>query len=117
MARPTGTAERTRTGSNQYFTSADGSDFFAQPAQFTIGTAPRTLGKVRDPGANNADLSMFKEFGLGKVRDGMRLEFRFETFNAFNHPQFCGPGHNVWRSELRPDLITPVTVRVRCKWH
>jgi len=21
----------------------------------------------------------------------MRLEYRLETFNTFNHPQFCGP--------------------------
>jgi hypothetical protein len=46
---------------------------------------------VRNPGAENADLSIFKEFGLGTVREGMRLEYRFETFNTFNHPQFCGP--------------------------
>jgi len=76
---------------SQYFTSADGSDFFAQPAQYALGTAPRDLGAVRQPGARNADLSMFKEFGMGKIRDGMRLEFRFEAFNAFNHPQFAGP--------------------------
>jgi hypothetical protein len=76
---------------NQYFTSADGSDFLAQPAQYAIGTAPRALGTVRNPGADNADLSMFKEFGLGTVREGMRLEYRLETFNTFNHPQFCGP--------------------------
>jgi hypothetical protein len=76
---------------NQYFTSADGSDFLAQPAQYAIGTAPRALGSVRNPGAENADLSIFKEFGLGTVREGMRLEYRFETFNTFNHPQFCGP--------------------------
>lgn len=38
-----------------------------------------------------ADLPIFKEFGLGTVREGMRLEYRFETFNTFNHPQFCGP--------------------------
>jgi hypothetical protein len=76
---------------NQYFTSVDGSDFLAQPAQYALGTAPRALGTVRDPGAENADLSMFKEFGLGTVREGMRLEYRFETFNAFNHPQFCPP--------------------------
>jgi hypothetical protein len=75
----------------QYFTSADGSAFFAQPAPFTLGTAPRTLGSVRQPGANNADLSMFKEFAMGKIREGMRLEFRLEAFNAFNHPQFGGP--------------------------
>ena len=76
---------------NQYFTSADGSDFLAQPAQYAIGTAPRALGSVRNPGAENADLSIFKEFGLGTVREGMRLEYRLETFNTFNHPQFCGP--------------------------
>jgi len=76
---------------NQYFTTTDGSDFLAQPAQYALGTAPRTLGKVRDPGASNADLSMFKEFGLGAIREGMRLEYRLETFNTFNHPQFCPP--------------------------
>ena len=29
---------------------------------------------------------------MGKFREGMRLEYRLESFNAFNHPQFCGPG-------------------------
>jgi len=76
---------------NQYFTSADGSAFFATPAAFTLGTAPRTLGSVRQPGEENADLSLFKEFSMSSIREGMRLEYRLETFNTFNHPQFCGP--------------------------
>jgi len=76
---------------NQYFTTADGSDFLAQPAQYALGTAPRALGAVRDPGAANADLSIFKEFGLGVLREGARLEYRLESFNTFNHPQFCPP--------------------------
>ena len=75
----------------QYFTSSDGSGFFAQPGQFALGAAPRTWAAVRQPGAENADLSVFKEFNMGRIREGMRLEFRFEAFNAFNHPQFCGP--------------------------
>jgi hypothetical protein len=75
----------------QYFTSVDGGDFLAQPDYYAIGTAPRALGTVRNPGANNADLSIFKEFGLGKLREGTRLEYRLESFNTFNHPQFCGP--------------------------
>lgn len=75
----------------QYFTSVDGSAFFSQPAQYALGTAPRTWGAVRDPGSENADLSIFKEFGLNSVREGMHLEYRFESFNAFNHPQFCPP--------------------------
>lgn len=75
----------------QYFTSADGSAFFAQPANYTLGNAPRTWAAVRDPGATNADLSIFKEFPMGVIREGMRMEYRLETFNTFNHPQFCPP--------------------------
>jgi hypothetical protein len=81
----------------QYFTppsapeALPGSNFLAQPAPYAIGTAPRMLGRVRDPGAANADLSIFKEFGMGSIREGMRLEYRLEAFNAFNHPQFCPP--------------------------
>jgi len=32
---------------------------------------------------------------MSSVREGMRLEFRAETFNAFNHPQFGGPESRV----------------------
>jgi hypothetical protein len=91
IGRPQRTRGSDSTWTNQYFTSVDGSAFFAQPAQYALGTAPRDLGAVRQPGARNADLSMFKEFGMGKIREGMRLEFRLEAFNAFNHPQFGGP--------------------------
>jgi hypothetical protein len=31
---------------------------------------------------------LFKEIPLNKLREGSHLEFRAETFNAFNHPQF-----------------------------
>jgi hypothetical protein len=71
----------------QYFANPDA---FTVPAAYTLGNAPRTLS-LRNPGTANASLSAFKEFPLSKVREGMRLEFRFESFNAFNHPQFCGP--------------------------
>jgi len=90
-----GTPHRTKGKDSQwrlqYFTSADGSDFLAQPANYTIGNAPRTWGAVRDPGSANADLSIFKEFPMSALREGMRMEYRFETFNTFNHPQFCPP--------------------------
>lgn len=42
-----------------------------------------------------AALSMFKEIPLSKLREGARLEYRLEAFNAFNHPQFCGPNATV----------------------
>jgi hypothetical protein len=92
VGRPHRTRGKDSVWINQYFTSTDGSDFLAQPDWYAIGTAPRDLGAVRQPGANNADLSLFKEFAMGKFREGMRLEYRLESFNAFNHPQFCGPG-------------------------
>jgi Carboxypeptidase regulatory-like domain len=60
------------------------------PDPFTIGTGPPVLPNVRVPGAQNASLSLFKEFSLNPLREGSRLEFRLETFNAFNHPQFGG---------------------------
>lgn len=50
---------------------------------------------MRQPPQRIANLSIFKEFPLGNVREGMRLEFRAETFNAFNHPQFAGPNADV----------------------
>jgi hypothetical protein len=53
------------------------------------------LPNVRAPGADNADLSLFKEIFLNKMREGSRLEMRLETFNTFNHPQFGGPNASV----------------------
>ena len=61
------------------------------PGDYALGTAPRTLSSVRTSGLNNANLSFFKEIPLNKFREGMRLEYRAEFFNAFNHPRFCGP--------------------------
>jgi hypothetical protein len=71
---------------NDYFTND--AQVLSVPAAFTVGTAPRALGACRQPGQANATLSMFKEFSLAKLREGSRLEFRLEAFNALNHPQF-----------------------------
>ncbi|HEV2246231.1 MAG TPA: hypothetical protein VGW37_06230, partial [Terriglobia bacterium] len=58
------------------------------PDPYVIGTAPRTLPNVYTPGAKTAGLSLMKEFSMSPIHEGMRAEFRAETFNAFNHPQF-----------------------------
>src|SRR5205814_10336862 len=42
------------------------------------------------PGFNNHDLSLFKKFNLKSEK--RTLEFRWETFNTFNHTQFNAVG-------------------------
>lgn len=73
-------------GSNgQYFANPQDA---VLPAPYTVGTAPRELPNVRTPGTNTAALSIFKEIPTTKLREGSHLEFRAESFNTFNHPQF-----------------------------
>ena len=72
----------------QYFANPD---VMTVPAPFTLGTAPRAYGGCRQPGQANVNLSLFKEFSLSRLREGARLQFRAETYNAFNHPWFNGP--------------------------
>jgi hypothetical protein len=45
------------------------------------------VGTVRGPGLNRFDIGLQKEFPVHE----MRLEFRAEFLNAFNHPTFISP--------------------------
>jgi hypothetical protein len=69
---------------------ANANDVLSVPPAYTLGTASRMEPNVRVPGTSNATLSLFKKFSLNKLREGSRLEFRVESFNALNHPQFGG---------------------------
>ena len=40
----------------------------------------------------NWDFSLFKRF---KVRERQTLEFRYEMFNMFNHPNFSNPSSDI----------------------
>ena len=77
---------------NQYFANPTA---LAIPAPYTFGTAPKVLPNVRAPGTRTGALSLFKEFSLAPMREGARLEFRAEAFNALNHPQFAPPNSTV----------------------
>ena len=85
--------------------------YFANPGalsvapDFTFGNAPRTTTSVLSPGIRNAELSLFKEFPMGMVHEGMRLEFRAEATNALNHPQFRPPSTNVENSGTFGQII------------
>jgi hypothetical protein len=58
---------------------------FSQPPLGQFGNSTRNM--LRGPTINNLDLALFKNFDLAR---GARLQFRFESFNAFNHPNFIG---------------------------
>jgi Carboxypeptidase regulatory-like domain len=61
---------------------------FANPANYTLGNAPRTLPATRAPNYTNANASLTKNF---RLPGDMVLEFRAEAFNVFNHPQLGVP--------------------------
>ena len=63
---------------------------FAQPGFGQFGNTGRNI--LRGPGVNNFDFSLFKNF---VVHGDMRLQFRFESFNFFNHPQFNRPDTDI----------------------
>ncbi|MGA2535246.1 MAG: carboxypeptidase regulatory-like domain-containing protein [Terracidiphilus sp.] len=62
---------------------------FAIPASpFVAGTAPAYLGNVRTMGARDLDLSLFKNFTIGKEK---ALRFEISSFNVTNQAQFSAP--------------------------
>jgi hypothetical protein len=62
---------------------------FAQPAAFTFGNAPRTLGYLRAQGTINNDVTLQKYWQLWN--ETSRLQLRAEFYNIFNRTQFFAP--------------------------
>lgn len=60
---------------------------FLIPAIGSVGMGPRNY--LRNPGSNNHDLSVFKNFRFSREQTRY-LQLRVELFNAFNHTQFSG---------------------------
>jgi hypothetical protein len=100
-----------------YFANADD---LSQPDANTFGSAARTIGTVRQPGARDVSLSLFKDFPMGAVREGMHIQFRVETFNTFNHPRFAGPNANVGASDygfISNTIGSPREVQLALKFY
>ena len=93
-----GTAPETRA---QWFNPA----VLRLPDIGSDGFGPRNY--LTNPGLNNHDISIFKNFPLGG--DGSRkLQLRFEMFNAFNHPSFSGfNGGLTWNLTATSISTTP----------
>jgi len=67
----------------------DISAFTVQP-QYTYGNSGRNI--LFGPGITNIDFSLAKYF---VIKEGMRLQFRAESFNASNTPAFGNPNANI----------------------
>ena len=63
---------------------------FAAPPDFTFGNAGR--GILRGDNLVNFDFSLAKNFSFGENRT---VQFRAESFNAFNHPDFGLPNRTL----------------------
>ncbi|HEU0005952.1 MAG TPA: hypothetical protein VFS12_08175 [Terriglobia bacterium] len=64
------------------------------PSQFRADGAPGMFGylgrnTLHGPGRNNWDIALLKNFPM-PLGDQSTLQFRFETYNTFNHTQFQG---------------------------
>jgi hypothetical protein len=68
------------------YASLNGRSVLVPPALHTFGTMGRNI--FRDTGFHNVDLSVSKSFKFG---ERMKAQFRVETFNIFNHPNFANP--------------------------
>ena len=54
----------------------------------SFGNAPRYFSDLRGPHFQNWDVALEKNW---RFRESMKVQFRFETFNSFNHPNFYAP--------------------------
>ena len=79
------------SGASRHFSGGAGTDqnfwfnpaAFAAPAQGTFGNAPRNPDFLRNPGEQQWDIALFKNFRVGNTQ---RIQFRAEMFNFINHP-------------------------------
>jgi hypothetical protein len=70
---------------NQYFNTAA----FVNNAPGTAGNAKKFL--IQEAPINTADLALIKNWAF---QERYRVQFRWEAFNAFNHPSFGQPDSN-----------------------
>ncbi|HEY6400153.1 MAG TPA: TonB-dependent receptor, partial [Blastocatellia bacterium] len=63
-----------------------------QQLENNIRTLSSRFSFIRADGVNNVDLSLFKNF---QISEGVKLQFRVESFNALNHVQFAAPNLTV----------------------
>jgi hypothetical protein len=108
---------------NGKFSAGNGRDenFIFNPAAFANATAGRfgnsTRNIVRNPGDQQWDIALFKNF---RLKGSHRLQLRAEVFNFINQPNLSGPiqdisnanfGRSITKDGSRRDIQLAVTYR------
>ena len=71
-------------------------DAFETPAPFTLGNAGRKVRGILGPGTPHIfNIALSKNT---QITERVRMQFRFETFNSFNTPEFNNPRDQVGQS-------------------
>lgn len=95
-------------GSQGKFYSYWNSAAFAEPAVGTLGTAG--YDTLHGPGDNNWDIGLVKNFHLSSRNENLRVQYRAEFYNAFNHPQIAYNGvSTTWAGDLASSTFGHVT--------
>lgn len=89
-----------RSGQTPYFNTS----LFSLEELGTLGNSRRRF--FSGPGLNNWDIAILKDT---VIKEGLKLEFRAELFNAFNHTQFLQPDGNI----NDPQIVDEDTGRLR----
>jgi outer membrane receptor protein involved in Fe transport len=76
-----------------------------------FGDAPRYFANIRNPGVNNFNFSLQKDFRI-PGSDVRRVQFRADFFNVLNHPQFAEPISDPGNASFGRITRTSVTNRV-----
>jgi len=83
-----------------------------------VRTFPTRFANLRADGANNIDFSVIKET---QIREKLRLQYRCEFFNFFNHPSFNAPelsptNSNFGRITSQANLPRSTQMALRLVW-
>lgn len=85
--------------------TGDGSAASCIPGTWHFGSLGRNA--LRGPGYSNVDFSIFKDTD---ITEKLRIQFRAEVFNIFNHPNFSNPLLPSFAADMTSS-IDPVTGR------
>lgn len=82
---------------------------FQNPSDYTFGNVSRTLSRLRGPGTQNFDFSIFK---TTEITERWKIQLRAEAFNVLNHANFGTP--NVSFSAASNPLVNGNGVALPC---